>query len=87
MTTMTLTLSEEMRVFIETQSLVDGHGSPSEFLHALLHEEQRRRAKSDLNGKLQAALHSGPATQMTRADWDNLEARIWERDSAEQGRS
>ena len=87
MTTMTLAFSEEMRVFIETQTIVDGHDSPSEFLHALIREEQRRRAKSDLDGKLQAALQGGPATPMTRADWDRLEARVGERDRAEQGRS
>jgi hypothetical protein len=40
---------------------------------------QRRQAKQALEAKLSEALSSGPATPMTREDWDTLERRVWER--------
>jgi hypothetical protein len=50
----------------------------------LIREAQKRRAKQELEAKLREALESGPATPMTREDWDELRRRVWEREAQEQ---
>ena len=69
MTTMNISLPEEMKAFIEAQMAEDGFASASEYLHALVRAAQKRRAKQDLEAKFREALESGPATPMMREDW------------------
>ena len=87
MTTMNISLPEEMKAFVEAQMSQEGYASASEFLRALIREEQRRRAKRDLEAKFREALESGPSEPMTRSDWDLLESKVWERHGREQGGS
>ena len=79
MTTMNISLPEEMKAFIEAQMSQNGCTSASEYLCSLVREAQRRRAKQELEAKFREALESGPATPMTREDWNELERRVWER--------
>ena len=79
MTTMNISLPEEMKAFIEAQMSQDGYASASEYLRTLVREAQRRRARQELEAKFREALESGPATPMTRDDWNELERRVWER--------
>lgn len=69
MTTMNISLPEEMKAFIEAQMAQEGYASASEYLRTLIREEQRRRAKRALEATFREALESGPATPMTRDDW------------------
>ena len=87
MTTMNISLPEEMKAFIETQMSQEGYASASEFFRTLIREEQRRRAKRDLETKFREALESGPAEPMTRQDWESLESKVWERHRLQQGQS
>ncbi len=87
MTTMNISLPDEMRAFIETQMAEDGFASASEYVRALIRDAQKRRAKQALEAKLLEALEDGPATPMTREDWDGLEKRVWERHHQEQVKS
>jgi antitoxin ParD1/3/4 len=79
MTTMNISLPDEMKAFVEDQMSQEGYASASEYLRALIREAQRRRAKQALEAKFREALESGPATPMTRDDWDELERNVWER--------
>jgi antitoxin ParD1/3/4 len=72
MATMNISLPEEMKVFIEAQMAREGYASASEYLRFLIREEQKRRAKRELEAKFREALESGPATAMTREDWAAL---------------
>lgn len=72
MTTLSISLPEEMKAFIEAEMARDGLASASEYLRALIRDEQKRRAKQDLEAKFREALESGPATPMTREDWTAL---------------
>jgi antitoxin ParD1/3/4 len=74
MTTLNISLPEEMKAFVEAQMAEEGYASASEYLRALIREAQRRQAKRELETKLRAALESGPATPMTRSDWATLRA-------------
>lgn len=72
MTTMNISLPEEMKAFIEAQMAQEGYASASEYLRFLIREAQKRRAKQELEAKFREALESGPATPMTQADWAAL---------------
>jgi len=78
MTTMNISLPDEMKAFIETQMAAGGYASASEYLRALIREAQKRQAKQDLDAKLLEGLQS-PASELTNADWDGLRQRIYDR--------
>jgi antitoxin ParD1/3/4 len=66
---MNISLPEEMKAFIEAQMAQEGYASASEYLRTLIREEQKRRAKQELEAKFREAVESGPATAMTKEDW------------------
>jgi antitoxin ParD1/3/4 len=72
MTTMNISLPDEMKAFIEGQMAAEGFASASEYLRTLIREAQKRRAKQALEEKFREALESGPATPMTKEDWAAL---------------
>ena len=72
MTTMNISLPDEMKVFVETKIAQEGYGSASEYLRALIRDAQKRRAKQELEAKLLEGLQ-GPAVEMTRKEWDSIE--------------
>jgi antitoxin ParD1/3/4 len=72
MTTMNISLPDEMKAFIEAQVAQEGYASASEYFRALVREAQKRQAKRELEAKFREALESGPATPMTPEDWAAL---------------
>jgi antitoxin ParD1/3/4 len=80
MTTMNVSLPEAMKEFVEEQVAKGGYETASEYVRALIRETQIRAAKEDLDAKLLEGLESGPATPMSKADWDELKRRVWERE-------
>ncbi len=72
MTTMNISLPDEMKSFVEAQMAEEGYASASEYLRALIRDAQKRRAKQELESKLLEGLQ-GPAVKMTRRDWDSIE--------------
>jgi len=72
MTTMNISVPDEMKKFVETQMAQEGYASASEYLRALIREAQKRRAKQEIEAKLLDGLQ-GPAVKMTRNDWDSIE--------------
>ncbi len=71
MTTMNISLPDEMKAFIELQMSREGFASASEYLRALIREAQKLQARQDLEAKLLEGLQ-GPVTEMTREDWESL---------------
>jgi antitoxin ParD1/3/4 len=84
MTTMNISMPDEMKAFVETEMVQEGYASASEYVRALIRDAQKRRAKRELETKFREALESGPATPMSREDWDELERHVWERDRQDQ---
>jgi antitoxin ParD1/3/4 len=78
MTTMNISLPDEMRAFIEAEIAREGFASASEYLRTLIREAQKRKAKQELEAKLLEGLQS-PASEMTDADWAALRQRIVDR--------
>ena len=78
MTTMNISLPDEMKAFVEARMAQEGYASASEYLRALIREAQKRLAKQELDGKLLEGLQS-PASEMTNTDWSALRERIYQR--------
>jgi antitoxin ParD1/3/4 len=77
MTTMNISLPDEMKAFVEAQMARDGFASASEYLRALIREDQKRRARRELEAKLLEGLQ-GPSVVMTPDDWDSIEREALE---------
>jgi len=86
-TTMNISLPDEMKAFIEAQVSEEGYASASEYFRDLVQGAQKRKAKQELEAKLNEALMSGPATPMTRKDWETMERRVWEHHHQDHPRS
>ena len=69
MTTMNISVPDEMKAFIEARLISDGYESASEYLRSLIRDAQQRQARLELEAKLREALESGPAQPLTREDW------------------
>ena len=78
MTTINISVPEEMKAFVEAQMAQDGYASASEYLRSLIRDAQKRLAKRELEAKFREAMESGPATPMTREDWVALRAEAIE---------
>lgn len=78
MTTLDISLPDEMMAFVESQMAHEGHASVGDYLRALIREAQKRHAKRELEAKLLEGLESGPEVEMTREDWTSLRAEALE---------
>jgi putative addiction module CopG family antidote len=74
-----------MKAFVESQIAHDGYASASEYLRALIRNDQKRLAKHQLELKLLEGLQ-GPTVAMTPDDWDSIEREAQERFDREQTR-
>jgi len=78
MTTMNISVPDEMKAFVEAQMAQEGYASASEYLRALIRDAQKRQAKQELEAKLLEGLQS-PVSEMTDADWSTLRQRIYDK--------
>jgi antitoxin ParD1/3/4 len=79
MTHLNIALPESMREFIEEQVADGGYSTPSEYVQALIRNEQKRKAQERLEALLLEGLASGPATPMTDEDWADIRRQVHER--------
>jgi antitoxin ParD1/3/4 len=87
MATLTVSLPDEMKAYIEAQVAEEGYASASEYLQALLRDARMSQARKKLEAKLDEALASGPAEPMTREDWESIEREAIERSSRDEFKS
>ncbi|GAC1339517.1 MAG: type II toxin-antitoxin system ParD family antitoxin [Isosphaeraceae bacterium] len=87
MTSMSISLPDEIKEFVEARAASEGYASASDYCLALIREARKRLTKQELELKLAEAISSGPAEPMTRADWDDRERRVGERDSLDRHQS
>lgn len=72
-----LILPESLLAFADKQRSSAGQASLSEYVRALL--ERELKAQERLEALLLEGLESGPSTEMTDADWDEMRRRFDER--------
>jgi antitoxin ParD1/3/4 len=76
-TTLDISLPDDMMAFVESQAAHEGYASVSDYLRALIREDQDRQAKRELEAKLLEGLQ-GPETEMTPEDPAALRAEAIE---------
>ncbi len=84
MATITISLPESLRRFVEDRASEQGYSSAGEYGSHLLDEEQRRETRNRLDGLLQKGIESGEPQEVGAAYWDRkrrgLAARLSEND-------
>jgi antitoxin ParD1/3/4 len=77
MTTMNISVPDEMKAFVEARMAQEGYASASEYLRALIRDAQKRQARQQLEAKLLEGMQ-GPTTVMDRKDWDSIKQEALE---------
>jgi antitoxin ParD1/3/4 len=70
MSTLTLTLPDSLKEFVESQAAKGGFGDVNDYFLSLLEEQRRIQEDEAVLPLLIEALESGRATPMTREYWD-----------------
>ncbi len=68
----TITLSDKLKNWAQTQAQLGGYDSIDEFVSQVLREERKRQSIESLELKLLEAVGSGPARLMSDEDWKTL---------------
>jgi antitoxin ParD1/3/4 len=85
METMNISLPDPMKEFVEELVARGDYSSASEYVRALIREDRKRREKERLEALLLEGLNSGPATEMTTEDWEQIRAEVRQRIAERQG--
>ena len=79
MSTISVSLPDALRDFVERQVSEGEFANPSAYLQALIREDQKRKSKALLETKLIEGLESGDPVPMTDNDWADIERRVRQR--------
>lgn len=71
MASMNISLPEELKDYVEGQTK-HGYSTPSEYVRELIRDDQRRRAKEELDMLLLEGLNSGKSISVDAAFWSEL---------------
>ena len=74
MTTVTISLPETLKDFLETEVQSKGYGNVSEYVRGLLRDAQRRENESRLEALLLEGLASGKDLPLNPEFWSRLQA-------------
>jgi len=72
MTTVTISLPESLRAFIDKQIKNKGFGNVSEYFRTLIRKAQEQEADAQLEALLIEGLDSGKDIEVTREFWKDL---------------
>lgn len=87
MTTMNFSLPESMRAYVEEQAQLGGFSTVSEYLRALIREDQKRKAQDRLEALLLESLESGVADKLTADEWNEIRKQVQRRSEERKGRA
>jgi len=74
MTTVTISLPESLKAFIDRQLATKGYGNVSEYFRSLLREAQQAEEDARLEALLLEGLAGGKDIPLTREFWSDLKA-------------
>ena len=74
MASFNISLSDELKKYVEAQIKGGSYGNVSEYFRSLIRDHQKRAAQERLELLLLEGIKGGSASQMTKADWDELRA-------------
>jgi len=73
MVTLMITLSDDQKAFVDARVKAAGLRSAGEYIASLIQLEQLKKERDKVDALLLEGLQSGPATPMTRRDWEDIE--------------
>ncbi|QYX32067.1 type II toxin-antitoxin system ParD family antitoxin [Sphaerospermopsis torques-reginae] len=76
MKSMNISLPDNMGAYVEELVAQGGYSSVSEYFRELVREDQKQRAKEQLQTMLLEGLNSGEATEMTAQDWEDIRQAV-----------
>lgn len=79
MTTISISLPDALKAFVDAEMVEGGYRSASDYFHDLVREAQRQKARERLEALLLEGLDSGEATEMTAEDWQRIRQAMRER--------
>ena len=77
-TSMNISLPQSLKDFVMERVAEKAYSNPSDYVRALIREDQKRRAEERLEQLLLEGLQSGPAAPMTREDWEEIRREVRE---------
>lgn len=83
-TSLNITIPKPLRQFVDRQVASGGYGTAGEYVCEVLKKEQIEQARAEIDAKLIEGLDSGPSTEMTRQDWEQIRRQGMKRISARQ---
>lgn len=81
MTSLNISLPRTMKDFIEGQVKSAGFSTPSEYVRALIRDDQKRLAEEKLEALLLEGLNSGEPIKISPEYWERKRAQLIERHS------
>ena len=78
MTTVTVSLPDSLKDFLDAEAARGGYATPGDYLRALIQEEHERLAQAHLEELLAEGLQS-EASEMTSEDWNSIRSDVHER--------
>jgi len=86
MTSLNISLPQTMKDFVEGQVESAGFSTPSEYIRALIRDDQKRRTEEKLEALLLEGLNSGEPIEITPEYWERKRAQLVERHGKKTGR-
>ena len=71
-TSMNISLPESLKQYVKKRVAEEHYSNPSDFIRALIREDQKHRDREKLESMLLEGLSSGEGKAMTAADWKKL---------------
>ncbi|MBD1213949.1 MAG: type II toxin-antitoxin system ParD family antitoxin [Dolichospermum sp.] len=85
MKSMNISLPDTMRAYVEQLVAQGGYSSVSEYFRELVRQDQKQRAKEQLQTMLLEGLNSGEATEMTAQEWEDIRQAVRDKINKRQG--
>jgi antitoxin ParD1/3/4 len=76
MTTINISLPEQMRLFVEEQVMAGGYSTTSEYIRSLIRQDNERKNKEQLDSLLLQGLASGESIEVVEQWWDEKRAAL-----------
>ena len=77
-----VTLTEELKAFVDSEASRGGYGGAAQYVEALLDEMFKRTTKARLEAELARRIEGPPAEELPDQFWNDMKARLRERHAA-----
>jgi len=79
MAAMNISLTDELREFIDQRVDSGEFGTPTEYMRHLIRLDKEREAQRRLEQALLKGIESGPSLEFSQSDWDELRRSLLEK--------